>query len=138
MATPGALYGSRLPGEDPSPFAHPVERELARVFDALHIRGRYEPHTFVLRRNRRGRVTEAFTPDFYLPDLDYYVECTVARRKLTRVKRRKAEAAGRLYGVVVEIGYLADFELLARRWGLRRLAAVVESTRYRADAGTRW
>ena len=85
-------------------FAHPVERELAHVFDAHGIRWRYEPHTFVLGRNRRGQVTKAFTPDFYLPDLDFYVECTVARRPLTRVKRRKAEAARRLYGIMVERG----------------------------------
>ena len=109
-------------------FAHPVERELARVFDTLHIRWRYEPHTFVLRRNGRGRVMEAFTPDFSLPDLDYYVECTVARRRLTRVKRRKAEAAERLYGITVEIVYRGDFETLARRWSLGRLAAVLELT----------
>jgi hypothetical protein len=110
-------------------FAHPVERELAREFDALHVRWLYEPHTFVLRRNRRGRVTEAFTPDFYLPDLDYYLECTVARRGLTRVKRRKAEAARRLYGIMVEILYRGDFETLARRWSLRPLAAELERTR---------
>ena len=123
--------GERVPLGDDSvvSFAHPVEQELARVFDALHVRWRYEPHTFVLRRNRRGRVTEAFTPDFYLPDLDYYVECTVARRKLTRVKRRKAEATRRLYGVTVEILYRPDFEVLAHRWSLRRLAAALERTR---------
>jgi hypothetical protein len=116
-------------GDPETPFAHPVERELARLFDAFHVRWLYEPHTFVLRRNRRGRVTEAFTPDFYLPDLDYYLECTVARRGLTRVKRRKAEAAQRLYGVVVEILYRGDFETLARRWSLRRLADELERTR---------
>jgi hypothetical protein len=116
-------------GDTPPPdFAHPVERELALVFDALRVRWRYEPHTFVLRRNHRGKVKEAFTPDFYLPDLDFYVECTVARRPLTRVKRRKAEAATRLYGIMVEIVYRADFETLARRWSLTRLAAVLEGT----------
>ncbi|HEX3289799.1 MAG TPA: hypothetical protein VHR46_00295 [Gaiella sp.] len=109
-------------------FAHPVERELARVFDAHGIRWRYEPHTFVLGRNGRGQVTQAFTPDFYLPDLDFYVECTVARRPLTRVKRRKVEAARRLYGIMVEIVYRTDFEALARRWSLRRLEAVLERT----------
>lgn len=117
-----------IPDSERPLFAHPIERELAHVFDRLHVRWRYEPHTFVLRRNRRGRVTEAFTPDFYLPDLDYYVECTVARRKLTRVKRRKVEAAQRLYGIMVEIVYRADFEILARRWSLVRLAAVLERT----------
>jgi hypothetical protein len=78
-------------------------------------------------------VTEAFTPDFYLPDLDYYVECTVARHRLTRLKRRKVEAARRLHGVMVEIVFLPDFERIARRWGL---AEALERTRYRADAGT--
>ena len=110
-------------------FAHPVERELAHLFDAHGIRWRYEPHTFVLGRNRRGQVTRAFTPDFYLPDLDFYVECTVARRPLTRVKRRKAEAARRLYGIMVEIVYRADFETLARRWSLGGLRAVLERPR---------
>jgi hypothetical protein len=104
------------------PFAHPVERELARILDALRIRWVYEPHTFVLERNDRGEVTRAFTPDFYLPELDYYLECTVAKPGLTRVKRRKAEAAGRCYGIVVEIVFRKDFETLARRWSLGRLA----------------
>jgi hypothetical protein len=103
-------------------FAHPVERELARVFDQLEIRWSYEPHTFVLARGLDGNVTQAFTPDFYLPDLDLYLECTVACSKQTRVKRRKAEATRVLYGIMVEIVYRADFEHLARRWSLRRLA----------------
>jgi hypothetical protein len=110
-------------------FAHPVERELADLLDAHEIRWWYEPHTFVLERNGSGHVTRAFTPDFYLPDLDYYLECTVARRPLTRVKRRKAEATRRRYGVMVEIAYRADFETLARRWSLRRLASALERCR---------
>jgi hypothetical protein len=118
---------SAAPAPEPL-FAHPVERELANVFDAHGIRWRYEPHTFVLERNRRGQVQKAFTPDFYLPDLDVYVECTVARPPLTRVKRRKAEATRRLYGIMVEIVYRADFETLARRWSLRGLSAALERT----------
>ena len=107
-------------------FAHPIERELAEVLDRFAIRWRYEPHTFVLRRGADGAVTMAFTPDFYLPDLDYYLECTVARRPLTRMKRRKAEAARRLYGITVEIVYRADLEQLARRWALGRLGRTLE------------
>lgn len=115
------------PTSDGSPaFAHPIERELARLLDRCAVRWRYEPHTFVLARRRDGSVARAFTPDFYLPDLDYYLECTVARRSLTRVKRRKAEAALRLYGVRVEIVYRSDLERLARRWSLGRLARALE------------
>ena len=121
---------SESPGPAPFPevpaFAHPIERELARLLDRCTLRWRYEPHTFVLARHRDGSVARAFTPDFYLPDLDYYLECTVARRALTRVKRRKAEAAHLLYGIRVEIVYRTDFERLARRWSLDRLARALE------------
>jgi hypothetical protein len=107
-------------------FAHPVERELARLLDRCALRWHYEPHTFVLARRTDGSVARAFTPDFYLPDLDYYLECTVARPSLTRLKRRKVEAAYRLYGVRVEIVYRADLERLARRWSLEHLARTLE------------
>jgi hypothetical protein len=43
-------------------FAHPVERELARLFDEHHVRWMYEPHTFVLESDPDGTVREAFTP----------------------------------------------------------------------------
>ena len=106
-----------------------MERELADLLDSHRIRWRYEPHTFVLVRSGRGHVKAAFTPDFYLPDLDYYLECTVARRRLTRVKRRKVESARRLYGIMVEIVYRADFETLARRWSLVGLARTLDGCR---------
>ena len=78
---------------DPVAFAHPVERELARVFDEHGIAWEYEPHTFVLERAADGTVREAFTPDFYLPHLGVYIECTVLRQALTSRKRRKARKA---------------------------------------------
>ena len=102
-------------------FAHAAERALALVLDAHGIVWAYEPHTFVLARSADGTVRRAFTPDFYLPEVGLYLECTVARRSLTTRKRSKARAAGRLYGIVVEIVYRADLEQLARRWSLRDL-----------------
>jgi hypothetical protein len=102
-------------------FAHPVELELARVFDAHGIQWEYEPHTFVLERHENGSVREAFTPDFYLPDLGVYIECTVMRQPLANRKRRKARKA-RERGVAVEILCRRDIERLARRWRLGRLA----------------
>ena len=110
------------PLDDAPAFAHPVEVELAHLLGRCGVRWRYEPHPLVVARRGGGSVARAFTPDFYLPDLDYYLECTVARRPLTRLKRRKAEAVYRLYGVLVEIVYRSDFGRLARRWSLVRLA----------------
>ena len=103
-------------------FAHPVERALARVFDEHGIAWHYEPHTFVLERDEKGNVREAFTPDFFLPDLGLYVECTVMRQALTSRKRRKARLAKERAGAVVEILFRRDVERLARRWGLAELA----------------
>ena len=102
-------------------FAHPVEEEIARIFDEHEIVWEYEPHTFVLERNTDGTVHEAFTPDFFLPELGVYVECTVMRHSLMGRKRRKARKARHL-GVNVEVLCLRDIETIASRWKLRRLA----------------
>lgn len=117
---------SASPEPAPDLFAHPVERELARVFDEHGIRWLYEPHTFVLERAPDGSVREAFTPDFFLPDLGLYVECTVMRQALTNRKRRKALKARATRGVTVEILFRRDFERLARRW---KLPALERATR---------
>lgn len=112
-------------------FAHPVEREIARVFDDHGLAWLYEPHTFVLERSPDGAVREAFTPDFYLPELDLYVECTVLRHGLMSRKRRKARAVRR-QGVTVEVLGRRDIERLARRWKLDRLARAAGTGRDRA------
>jgi anti-sigma B factor antagonist len=103
-------------------FAHPAERALARVFDRHGIAWRYEPHTFVLERDEDGTVRQAFTPDFFLPELGLYVECTVMRQALTSRKRRKARLTAERTGALVEIMFRRDFERLGRRWGLTELA----------------
>ncbi len=98
-------------------FAHPVERGIARIFDEHGIERQYEPHTFVLERLSDGTVHEAFTPDFFLPDLGLYVECTVMRQAVATRKRRKAQKLG----VNIEVLLRADIERLASHWRLRRL-----------------
>jgi hypoxanthine phosphoribosyltransferase len=98
-------------------FAHPVERELAQVFDELGLPWEYEPTTFVLERDPDGTVREAFTPDFYLPEQDIYVECTTMRQRLTSRKNRKLRKL-RAQGVLVTVLYRSDFERLRERHGL--------------------
>lgn len=68
-------------------------------------------------------MTEAFTPDFYLPDQDVYVETTVMRQDLVRRKNRKARMVRKRYGVVVTVLYRRDFERLSADHGLERLGA---------------
>ena len=100
----------------PGGFAHPVEEELAKVFDELGIAWEYEPTTFVLERDDEGRVTSAFTPDFYLPEQDIYVEVTTMKQKLTAKKNRKLRKL-REQGVLVTMLYRRDFERLRERHG---------------------
>ena len=68
-------------GSEPPRFANPAELEYAKVLDWYGIPWQYEPTTFVLERDEEGRVTEAFSPDFYLPDQDLYLEVTAGRRQ---------------------------------------------------------
>jgi hypothetical protein len=98
-------------------FAHPVERELAAIFDEHGIPWEYEPRTFVLERDAHGNVTEAFTPDFYLPEQDMYVECTTMQQRLTSRKNRKVRKL-REQGVLVTVLYRRDFERLRERHGI--------------------
>ena len=111
----------------PAEFAHPVEQAVADVLDELRICWLYEPHTFTLQEDETGNVSTAFTPDFYLPEIGVYIECTVAKRKYLNGKRQKVRAARKQHGIICEIAYRDDFERMARRWSLPHLTAVLEA-----------
>src|SRR4030042_5213751 len=75
--------------EAPPPrFAHESEEEFAKILDFYGITWRYEPRTFPLRV-ADGKLVEAFTPDFYLPDIDTYIELTTLKPDLMTDKNRK-------------------------------------------------
>jgi hypoxanthine phosphoribosyltransferase len=71
------------------PFAHASEAELAKIFDFYCINWEYEPRSFPIAWNQCGRPVEFFTPDFYLPEYDLYVELTVAKPARNTRKNRK-------------------------------------------------
>jgi hypothetical protein len=108
-------------GSEPPRFQNDAELEYAKVLDWHGIPWQYEPTTFVLARDEEGRVTEAFTPDFYLPDQDLYLEVTVMKQSLVTRKNRKLRKIRELYpDVKVKLFYERDFERLATRYGLRK------------------
>ncbi len=86
-----------MTGDVPAPFSHPVEVEFARILDFYGIPWEYEPRTFVLERDAQGRVTEGFSPDFYLPDQDLYVELTTMQPNQIRHKNKKLRLLRQLY-----------------------------------------
>ena len=70
-------------------FAHPSEEEFSRILDFYQIEWEYEPTSFALKQDGEGRVLEAFSPDFYLPQYDLYIELTTLRQQLITKKHRK-------------------------------------------------
>ena len=106
-------------GSAPPTFANQAELACARVFEYYGIPWEYEPRTFVLERDAEGRVTEAFTPDFYLPEQDLYIEVTVMKQSLVTRKNRKLRKLRALYpGVRVKLFYKRDIARLAERYRL--------------------
>ena len=107
-------------GAEPPRFANQIELECAKILDWYGVPWEYEPRSFVLERDAEGRVTSAFTPDFYLPEQDLYVEVTVMRQSLVTRKNRKLRELRELYpDVKVKLFYRRDIERLAQRYRLR-------------------
>src|SRR5438067_11222102 len=108
------------PVEDKLPeFAHQSEREFARVMDFYRIRWQYEPKTFPIEWDENHNVVKAFTPDFYLPDLDLFIELTTMKQSLVTMKNRKARRPGNLYADVnIKILYERDYKNLIWKYGL--------------------
>lgn len=107
-------------GSKPPRFVNRSELECAKILDYYGVRWDYEPHSFVLQRDEEGRVVSAFTPDFYLPEQDLFIEVTVMKQSLVTRKNRKLRELRRLYPEVrVKLFYRRDIERLAQRYRLR-------------------
>jgi hypothetical protein len=114
------------PGEErsaPAAFVHPSEAELARVLDFYRMRWEYEPKAFPLSWDAAGHVTEAFRPDFYLPDLDLFLELTTLKQSLVRDKNRKIRKFRELYPEVrLKVFYGRDFRSLLQKYQLSEVS----------------
>jgi hypothetical protein len=102
---------------------------MARILDFYRIRWEYEPHTFPILWNLEGTVVESFSPDFWLPDLDLYLEMTTLRQKLVRKKNRKLRRMRELYpDLRVKLFYARDFRALLLKFGRFALADALSGT----------
>ena len=100
-------------------FANRAELECAKVLDYYGIPWEYEPQTFVLEEDAGGRVIEAFTPDFYLPEQGLYLEITMMKQSLVTRKNRKLRKPRERYPEVrIKLFYKRDLERLAQRFRL--------------------
>jgi hypothetical protein len=111
----------------PHPFAHPIEEEFAKILDFYGIEWVYEPRTFALEHDPNGNITEAFTPDFYLPDQDLYVELTTMQTRLATIKNRKLRRMKELYpSINVKLFKRREMNSLMTKYGLNRPSAGAE------------
>ena len=107
------------PPLDEIAFAHASERVAAEILDFYRIRWLYEPTTFPLEWDAKGKVIVSFSPDFYLVDFDAYIELTTMSQKLVTKKNRKVRRLKELYpDVNIRILYQKDFRALLARFGI--------------------
>jgi hypothetical protein len=100
-------------------FAHNSERQFAKLLGFYGIAWEYEPRTFTLERDRVGRPVQAFSPDFYLPAYDLYIEITTLNQKLVTKKNRKVRRLRELHPEInIKILYQRDYLNLLVKYGL--------------------
>ena len=108
---------TKLAPRPPALFAHPSEAEIARLLDFYRVRWEYEPRSFVLEWSEDGRPVKSFTPDFYLPDYDLYLEVTTVRPALTNKKNRKVRQLKEVYpDINIKLLGLRDVEALMLKY----------------------
>ena len=100
-------------------FAHASERQFARLLDSYQIDWRYEPTSFDLAWDGEGNAIQRFTPDFYLPVYDLYIEITTLNQRLVTKKNRKVRMLRERYPEVsCKIFYQRDYLSLVMKYGL--------------------
>jgi hypoxanthine phosphoribosyltransferase len=109
-------------------FAHNSERQFAKLLDFYGIAWDYEPRTFTLEIDRDGNPAQAFSPDFYLPAYDLYIEITTLNQKLVTKKNRKARRLVELFpDVQIRVLYQRDYLHLLVKYGLEPPSQLVEA-----------
>ena len=122
VVTPEAEADAPVTKSDTVRFAHASERQFARLLDFYQIEWEYEPTSFDLEWDKQGHVVQRFTPDFYLPQYDLYIEITTLNQKLVTKKNRKVRRLRELYpDVRCKVFYQRDYLSLVTKYGLEDL-----------------
>ena len=94
-------------------FAHESEKEFAKILDFYRIKWEYEPKTFTLEWDENDIPVLSFTPDFYLSEMDLFIELTTLNQKLVTKKNRKIKKVRELYPEInVKLFYKKDYNSL--------------------------
>ncbi|MCS7202564.1 MAG: cytidylate kinase family protein [Dictyoglomus sp.] len=103
-------------------FANKSEEEFAKLLTFYRIAWEYEPRVFPLEWDAEGQVIEAFTPDFYLPEFDLYIELTVQKPKLMSEKIKKIKKLKELYpNINIKLLYGRDYIKILEKYGISKV-----------------
>ena len=81
----------------------------------------------MLERDREGNPAQAFSPDFYLPAYDLYIEITTLNQKLVTKKNRKARRLVELHPEIkIKVLYQRDYLQLLVKYGLEPPSQLVD------------
>jgi hypothetical protein len=131
VSAPTALFDGYC-GTKPLRFANRFELDFARTLDRCGVQWDYEPRTFALDRTADGRVIRAFTPDFYLPEHELFIEVTAMKQSRVARKNRKARELRELYpNVRFVLFYRRDLERAVHRLAVELLPALERRSRER-------
>ena len=104
-------------------FAHASEQQFGRLLDFYQIEWEYEPRSFDLGWDREGNIIQRFTPDFFLPQYDLYIEITTLNQRLVTKKNGKIRKLRELYpGINCKVFYQRDYLSLVTKYGLEDMA----------------
>ena len=104
---------SNIINSDEIVFANESEKEFAKILDFYNIRWQYEPKTFPLEFDNEGTAILSFSPDFYLNDLDLFIELTTLNQNLVTKKNKKIRKLRELYpDINIKLFYKKDYDSL--------------------------
>ena len=97
------------------------------MLDFYGIAWEYEPRTFTLELDLEGNPAQGFTPDFYLPAQDVYIEITTLNQRLVTKKNRKARRLREQFpDVRIKVLYQRDYLHLLVKYGLEPPSQLVD------------
>jgi len=93
-------YASEPRNAPPVNFAHPSERRSLACWIFYRRPLEYEPRSFPLEWNAEGSPTHSFTPDFYLPDYDLFLEITTIKPRSSPQEQQNPQTSRTLPGTL--------------------------------------
>lgn len=78
-------------------FATESEEQFSKILDYHGIEWEYESKTFPITYDDSGAINRAFTPDFYVPKWNTYIEITMMKSVSCTRKNRKIRETQELY-----------------------------------------